>query len=104
MKIIIGKTDDDLFPVTALLTYLNVRGLHPGPLFVWKSSTLLSKIKSVDEVRLALKAAHFPAKHFAGQGFRIGAATTVASAGLLDSAKQTLAWAMEKLSKAVHQI
>ena len=90
MKIIIGKTDDDLCPVAALLTYLNVRGSHPGPVFVWKSGTPLSKIKFVEEVRLALEAAHLPAKDFAGHSFRIGAATTAASAGLSDSAIQTL--------------
>ena len=90
MKIIIGKTDDDLCPVAALLTYLNVRGSHPGPLFVWKSGTPLSKIKFVEEVRLALEAAYLPAKDFAGHSFRIGAATTAASAGLSDSAIQTL--------------
>ena len=69
MKIIIGKIGDDLCPVAALLTYLNVRGSHPGPLFVWKSGTPLSKVKFVDEVRSALEAAHLPAKDFAGHNF-----------------------------------
>ena len=32
MKIIIRKTNDDLCPVAALLTYLKVRSSHPGPL------------------------------------------------------------------------
>ena len=90
MKIVIGKTTDDLCPVAALLAYLNVRGSHPGPLFQWKSGTPLTKTKFVEEVRAALEAAHLPAKDFAGHSFRIGAATTAASAELPDSAIQTL--------------
>ena len=54
MKIVIGKTGDDLCPVRALLTYLNARGFHPGPLFQWSSGIPLCKSKFVDEVRLAL--------------------------------------------------
>lgn len=90
MKIVIGKTEDDLCPVKALLTYLNARGSHPGPLFQWSSGVPLCKSKFVDEVRLALETANLPAKEFAGHSFRIGAATTAASAGLPDSAIQTL--------------
>ena len=41
MKIVIGKTEDDLCPVRALLTYLNARGSHPGPLFQWSSGVPL---------------------------------------------------------------
>ena len=90
MKIVIGKTNDDLCPVAALLTYLKIRGSQPGPLFLWKSGTPLTKSKFVEEVRIALAAAHLPAKDFAGHSFRIGAATTAASAGLPDSTIQTL--------------
>ena len=90
MKIVVGKTGDDLCPVRALLTYLNARGSHPGPLFQWSSGIPLCKAKFIDEVRLALETAKLPAKQFAGHSFRIGAATTAASAGLPDSAIQTL--------------
>ena len=44
----------------------------------------------MEEVRTALEAAQLPAKNFAGHSFRIGAATTAASAGLPDSAIKTL--------------
>lgn len=90
VKIILGSTNDDLCPVSAMLAYLKVRGSHPGPLFQWKSGIPLSKSKFVEEVRIALEAARLPAKSFAGHSFRIGAATTAASAGLPDSSIQTL--------------
>ena len=70
-------------------TYLNARGSHPGPLFQWSSGNPLCKSKFVDEVKLALETAKLPAKQFAGHSFRIGT-TTAASAGLPDSAIQTL--------------
>ena len=79
MKIVIGKR--------ALLTYLNARGSHPGPLFQWSSGVPLCKSKFVDEVRLALVTAKLPAKEFARHSFRFEAATT---AGTPDSAIQTL--------------
>ena len=55
MRIVIGKTDDDSCPVTALLTYLKVRGSQPGPLLQWQSGTPLTKTRFVEEV---LEAAH----------------------------------------------
>ena len=89
MKIVIGKTNDDLCPVAALLAYLKIRGSQPGPLFLWQSGTTLTKNKFVEEIRIAL-ADQLPPKDFAGHSFRIGAATTAASAGLPDSTIQKL--------------
>lgn len=89
-RVVIGKTDDHLCPVSALLAYLAKRGSNPGPLFQWKDGTPLTKQKFVDEVRSALSAAGLPAKDFAGHSFRIGAATTAATVGLDDSTIQTL--------------
>ena len=89
MKITLGKTGYDLCPVGALLTYLNAKGSHPGPLFQWSCGTPLCKSKFVDEVKLALETAKFPAKQFAGHSFRTRAATIAALAGLPDSAIQT---------------
>ena len=86
----IGRTDDELCPVTALLTYLSHRGTSPGPLFRWHNNTPLSKTKFVNHVRLALLRANLPASKYAGQSFRIGAATTAASSGIEDSTIQTL--------------
>jgi len=38
-QVVIGKTIDDLCPVTALLDYLARRGNHPGALFQWQDKT-----------------------------------------------------------------
>ena len=89
-QVVLGKTGDDLCPVAALLNYLLIRGNRPGALFQWQDGTLLSKIRFVEAICLALTAAHLPAKDYAGHSFRIGAATTAAMAGLKDSTIQTL--------------
>ena len=90
IKVIVGRTGDDICPVSALLRYLARRGSKPGALFICEDGSPLTKTKFVDEVRSALTKAGLPAKDFAGHSFRIGAATTAATAGLQDSAIQTL--------------
>ena len=90
VKVVIGRTNDDLCPVSALLSYLSHRGNFPGPLFCWQNKIPLSKSKFVSHVRLGLLRANLPADKYAGHSFRIGAATTAASAGIEDSTIQTL--------------
>ena len=89
-KIVLGHTNNCLCPVSALLSYLALRGNSPGPLFHWQNKTPLSKPKFVDHVRQALLSANLPAHLYAGHSFRIGAATTAAAAGIEDSTIQTL--------------
>ena len=84
VKVFIGKTSDDLCPVTALLSYLASRGADPGALFRWESGIPLSKSKFVDHVQDGLGKANLPAQDYAGHSFRIGAATTAAIMGLED--------------------
>ena len=86
----IGKTNNGLCPITALLLYLTHRGNAPGPLFQWDNHTPLSNSKFVEHVRPALLMANFPAHLYTGHSFRIEAATTAASAGIQDSTIQTL--------------
>ena len=90
VRVMLGRTGDDLCPISALLNYLSRRGNNPGALFQWQDGTPLSKTKFVEATRQALTAAQLPAKDYAGHSFRIGAATTAAMAGLEDSAIQTL--------------
>ena len=87
VKIVIGKTGDDLCPIAALLAK---REDCPGPLFMCSNGKPLMKTRFVTEIRSALTKAKRPARDYAGHSFRIGAATTAAVAGLEDSLIQTL--------------
>ena len=72
--------------------YLSIwqeEGILQEPCFSGTTGSL-SKTKFVDATRQALSAANLPAKDYAGHTFRIGAATTAATAGLEDSTIQTL--------------
>ena len=90
VKLVLGRTQDGLCPVTALLSYLAIRGNASGPLFMWDDLKPLSKTKFIEHVRQALQSANIPAHLYSGHSFRIGAATTAASAGIADSVIQTL--------------
>ena len=90
VRITIGRTQDELCPVTALLSYLQKRGMKPGPLFLWSDGRALTRDDFVRAVRGALRKANLPASQFAGHSFRIGVATTAATMGLEDSLIRTL--------------
>ena len=90
VKVLIGKTGDDLCPISALMSYLQKRGSVPGTLFQWQDGTPLSQTAFVTATRQALTSANLLARDFAGHSFRIGAATTAAMAGIEDSTIQTL--------------
>ena len=90
VKIVLGRTQNELCPVSALLSYLQRRGQKPGPLFLWNDGRALTRESFVKAVRGALRKANLPADQFAGHSFRIGAATTAATMGLEDSLIQTL--------------
>ena len=79
VRVIIGRTEDDLCPVTALLEYLSRRGNTLGALFQWENQIPLSKTKFVEASHEAVSA---PAQDYAGHSCRVGGATT---AGLEDS-------------------
>ena len=90
VKLVVGRTQDNLCPVTALLSYLMIRGDTPGVLFRWDGHKPLSKSKFLDHVCRALLLANIPAHLYIGHCFRIGTATTAVSAGITDSTIQTL--------------
>jgi len=79
-QVILGKTNDELCPVMALLQYLARHGGLPGAM---QDGTPLSKAKFV-EARFVCSQ---PTS--ADHSFRIGAATTAAVIGLQDSAIAT---------------
>ena len=88
--IYIGKTDDDICPVAAVLAFLAVRGKIPGPLFICHDSKPCTKDWFIPKLRSALETAGLDAKNFDGHSFRIGAAMTAAERGLEDSTIKAL--------------
>ena len=85
VDIYLGRTDEDLCPVAALLAYLAVRGKEPGPLFRLSDGRLLTKQIFIEKVRAALSILGYDDTSYAGHSFRIGAATTAAACGIEDS-------------------
>ena len=90
MDIFVGATKADICPVQALVNYIGVRGTTPGPLFVFRSGTPLTRATLVTEVQAALKLAGVAPDAYTGHSFRIGAAMTAAKYDLEDSLIQTL--------------
>ena len=84
INLYVGRTGSSLCPVLALLGYLQVRGMDPGPLFRYRDGRALTRSKFAAAVRLALKAGVDQAK-YCTHSFRIGAATTAAANGIEDS-------------------
>ena len=86
VTIVLGRTNrSPLCPVSALLSYLVVRGMAPGPLFIWDNGHFLTRAHFVAEVKKALELAGADASDFNGHSFRIRAASTAAANGMEDS-------------------
>ena len=94
VDIYLGRTDEDLCPVAALLAYLAVRGKEPGPLFKLSDGRFLTKQIFITRVRSALSVLGYDCSSYAGHSFRIGAATTAAECGIEDHQDP---WAMGEL-------
>ena len=82
--IVIGKTNSPLCPISAMVAYLNSRpsSLDSGPIFVYVSAASLTWEKLTRETRLLISKGSLDSSEFTGHSFRIGAATTAASATL----------------------
>lgn len=90
VTIYIGKTDNFLCPVSALLNYVSIRGSSPGILFRFKDNSPLTKCAFVSHFRRCLHQAGIDCSQYAGHSFRIGAASTASARGVEDSIIQTL--------------
>ena len=90
VDLFLGKTDSDLCPVQAILSYLRLRGRAEGSLFKFKDGRMLTRLRFVEAIRDALSAAGVDESKYNGHSFRIGAATTAAAKGFEDSAIKTL--------------
>ena len=78
----LGRTDNDLCPVGAVAAYLAVRGREPGPFFKFATGTPRSRTALVSMMRTVLGSSGVDASKYSGHSFRIGVATTAASAGI----------------------
>ena len=66
-------------------SHLRIRTSSPGPLFLFRDGTTLSRATLVAHLRTALAQVGIDASQYSGHSFRIGAATSAAQAGYSDS-------------------
>ena len=87
VHIYLGKTDNQLCPVTAMIDYLAIRGEDPGPLLRFQDGRPLTRSQLVTQVCMALLQANIPVDEskFSGHSLRIGAATAATERGMEDS-------------------
>lgn len=90
VTVFLGRTGNDLCPVSAVAAYLVARGREKGPFFRLASGAPLTRELLVRKVRVALEAGGVEAAKYAGHSFRIGAATTAALVGIEDSLIKTM--------------
>ena len=85
VNLYMGRTNNDLCPITAMMAYLAIRGDGDGPLFRFQNGQPLTRERFVAKVREALSTSGIDHNKYAGHSFRIGAATTAAQCGIPDS-------------------
>ena len=90
VDVIVGRTGSPICPVTAVLEYVRVRQDEPGPFFVSRAKTPVTKAWLVQQVRHVLRSLGLPQDDYAGNSFRIGAASSAALSGIEDSTIQAL--------------
>ena len=90
IDIYLGRTNTELCPIVAVLSYLAVRGSEVRPLFRFNDGKPLTRQRLVNQVRTALQTQGIDSSSYSGHSFRIGAATTAAAAGIEDSRIQIL--------------
>ena len=80
--IYVGRGVGSVCPVTALGSYLLLRGSTPGPLFMFSDGRPLTQQQLSSSVQSILHGAGYSGS-YSGHSFRIGAATTEAVWGFL---------------------
>ena len=88
-NILIGLGSSPLCAVQAVVSYLAQHSHRPGPLFLLHNGLLLTRLLVTDRFRAILLSAGLPC-YFSSHGFRIGAATSAARAGVPDHLIQVL--------------
>ena len=85
IDVFVGRTEDDLCPVAAVLKYMVKRKKGPGPFFRFCNGQPLTRPRLVIEVKRALTRAGVNSDHYSGHSFRSGAATAAAERGVEDA-------------------
>ena len=90
VDVIVGRTDTPICPVTAVVSYIELRQDRTGPFFITAQESPVTTSWFVQQVRAVLSSLGLPQDEYAGHSFRIGTATSAALAGIEDSTIQTL--------------
>ena len=80
-----GRTDNDLCPVAAVLAFMAIRGPGPGPLFRFSDGKPLTCSRLVAKLKESIQTAGVNCAPYSGHSFRSGAATTAARQGIGDA-------------------
>lgn len=85
------STDNSTCPVRAIRKFWRVRaGTVDSPLFCFQSGAFLTRQETTTQLRSLLSSMGLPSSRFASHSFRIGAASTAASAGIAPNVIQRL--------------
>ena len=90
VDIYVGRTNNELCPVAAILAYIASRGDDSGFLFKFEDGRLLTKNRFISHVILVLSEAGIDSSSYSGHSFRIGATTTAGREGVLSEKIKTL--------------
>ena len=102
LDLYIGRTQNEVCPVAAILAYLALRGQDEGPLFMLSDGRPLSRQLLVHNLRSVLAEANVDCARYSGHSFRIGAATTAIARGISESTVQTLGrWASDSFKRYI---
>ena len=86
----LGRTYQSACPVQALLLYLAIRGKQPGPLFVLSDNMMLTRHYLASVLKDTISKLNLDTYSYNTHSFRIGAATAVKQARVLDTHIKTL--------------
>ena len=84
VQLYLGKTDEVICPITGILPYLAIRGAKPGPLFILKDGTYLTRQQFAALLSHTLLQAGISDKRYTTHSFRIRAATSAKDSGISD--------------------
>ena len=86
----LGRTQNELCPVEAILAYIACSGKQSVYFFIFQDGRLLTKDRFISYVRLVLAEAGTDSSSYSRHSFRIGAATTAERKGVSSEKIKTL--------------